>query len=48
MAAEKPGIVQCQDDGYFPTQSGQDAQIEVIAVQIVGVDDVGSSGRQLL
>src|SRR5207237_10937939 len=46
MDNERPGSEEREDDGRIHTQPGKRAQIDISAVQVVTVDDVGSSHRQ--
>ena len=40
MAAEQPGVVQRQDNGHLPAQPRKSAEVEVVAMQIMTVDDI--------
>ena len=47
MPAQQPGIVQGEDHGQAAAKFRQNTQIEVVAVEIVAVEDIGGVSRQL-
>lgn len=40
MAAEQPGVVQRHDNGHLPAQPRKSAEVEVVAMQIMAVDNL--------
>jgi hypothetical protein len=47
VSAQQPRVVQREHNGQLPGDPGQHSQVEVAAVQIVRVNDVGPGPRQL-
>jgi hypothetical protein len=46
-ASQEPGIVKGEDHGHLPAQPGQNAQIEIAAMQVMAMDKVRPPGRQV-
>ncbi len=45
MAAEQPGIVQGKHHRHFPAEPGEAAQIKILSVQVMRMDDIWPMGR---
>jgi hypothetical protein len=47
VAAQEPGIMQCKDDRFLSAKPGQAAQIEIMSMQVMAVDNVHISNMAL-